>query len=70
MTFSSDCRPFLKHFNRSDLPAGFPLSDDDDSVQRPESVDLTSAMNQYHHDGAEYFVPAAYVNWNSPVASE
>ncbi|KAK3801303.1 hypothetical protein RRG08_067106 [Elysia crispata] len=64
-----DCTPFLKHFNRSDLPAGFPLSDEDDPVQRPESLDLTPTMNQKHRNGAEYFVPAAYVNWSSPVAS-
>ncbi|KAK3700622.1 hypothetical protein RRG08_032423 [Elysia crispata] len=64
----SDCRPFLEHFSRSDLPDGFSLTDEDDSVQRPESLDLRFLVEQDKHKGKEYIMPAAYVNWISPFA--
>ena len=69
-TFSSDCRPFLKHFNRSDLPGGFSLRNDDCSVQRPESLDFTPSNSKYYDNEQEYTKPAAYVDWVSPVACE
>ncbi|KAK3754902.1 hypothetical protein RRG08_020815 [Elysia crispata] len=64
----TDCRPFLKHFNRSDLPGGFSLRNDDCSVQRPESLDFTPSNSKYHDNEQEYTKPAAYVDWVSPVA--
>ncbi|KAK3700618.1 hypothetical protein RRG08_032419 [Elysia crispata] len=64
----SDCRPFLEHFSRSDLPDGFFLTDDDDSVQRPESLDLTFSMEQVNQKGSKSAVPAVRVHWSPPVA--
>ncbi|RUS81270.1 hypothetical protein EGW08_010974 [Elysia chlorotica] len=65
---SPDCRPFLQRFNRSDLPEGFSLTDDDDSVQKPESLMLTPKMTEFVSGQTEYLYPGTLVDWTSPVA--
>ena len=52
------------------MPDGFSLTDDDDSVQKPESLDLRFLMEQVNHEGIEYVIPAVYVNWISSFVSE
>ncbi|KAK3750040.1 hypothetical protein RRG08_027363 [Elysia crispata] len=64
--YGSDCKPFLKHFNWLDLPAGFSLTDDDFPVKRPASLDLTPFLTKYHSYKA-YFGPSVYINWSSSL---
>ncbi|KAK3736240.1 hypothetical protein RRG08_066800 [Elysia crispata] len=61
-----DCLPFVEHFNRLELPTGFSLTDDDDPVQRPESLDVTFSFEQDKDNGNEALVLRIYVDWSSP----
>ena len=70
MTFSLDCLPFVEHFNWLELPTGFSLTDDDDPVQRPESLDVTFSVEQDKDYGEEALVLKIYVDWSSPFDSK
>ncbi|KAK3763704.1 hypothetical protein RRG08_065317 [Elysia crispata] len=62
-----DCLPFVEHFNWLELPTGFSLTDDDDPVQRPESLDVTFSFEQHKDNGKEALVLRYYVDWSSPL---
>ncbi|KAK3700623.1 hypothetical protein RRG08_032424 [Elysia crispata] len=63
---NQECTPFLKTFNRSDLPESFSIPDDEDSVQKPKSLEVVMAMNPFEHGRTRFLVPGASVNWSSP----
>ncbi|RUS78953.1 hypothetical protein EGW08_013294, partial [Elysia chlorotica] len=64
-----DCQPFLRQFNRSDLPKGFSLTDDDDSVEKPETLTLSLRQTIHRYDEIEYVIPAVLFDWRAPVSS-
>ncbi|GFR63051.1 interleukin-17 receptor D, partial [Elysia marginata] len=67
---TEDCKPFVESFNRSALPEGFALTHDDDSVQKPESIELTSRMTPYRYkDNIRYLIPGVNIVWTSPIAN-
>ncbi|GFS18640.1 interleukin-17 receptor A-like [Elysia marginata] len=68
---TEDCKPFVESFNRSALPEDFALTHHDDSVQRPESMEMTPQLNEYVNRTTHkrYLAPGVKIGWTSPVAS-
>ena len=66
--FSIGCGPFVQSFNRSDLPDGFKMTEEHDSVSSPRSIDVASKLTYY--SGSKTFYPGISVNWTTPTASK
>lgn len=65
--FDKDCKPFIESFNWTYLPADFTLTDHDDAVSRPESISLTTTLNEYPSQNEVNLYPGVDISWSSPT---
>ncbi|XP_005110896.1 uncharacterized protein LOC101849802 [Aplysia californica] len=62
---TSDCKSFVKSFNRSFLPSSF---EDGSSVQRPASIKLNPLQNEYDSQSGKMLLPGVDIVWDSPIS--